>query len=163
MYNDLRELYFSGMKKDIATYVSKCLTCSKVKVEHPKPSGLLQQPEIPEWRWENITMDFITKLPRTSSGHDSIWVIMDRMTKCRLGKVSYVLRKKGKLAPRFVGPFEITERIGPVSYRLKLPQESSGVHDMYVSNLRKCLADETLLVLLGEIQIDTKLHFAENR
>ncbi|GKA07895.1 putative reverse transcriptase domain-containing protein [Tanacetum coccineum] len=65
------------MKKDIALYVSKCLTCSKVKVEHHKPSRLLQQPEIPEWKWEKITMDFITKLPRTSSGHDAIWVIVD--------------------------------------------------------------------------------------
>nr|GEW25104.1 reverse transcriptase domain-containing protein [Tanacetum cinerariifolium] len=62
-------------------YVSKCLTCSKVKVEHQKPSGLLQQPEIPEWKWKKITMDFINKLPRTRSGHDSIWVIVDRLTK----------------------------------------------------------------------------------
>ncbi|GKF98109.1 hypothetical protein Tco_0296892, partial [Tanacetum coccineum] len=53
-----------AMKKDIATYVSKCLTCSKVKVEHQRPSGLLQQPEIPEWKWDKITMDFITKLLR---------------------------------------------------------------------------------------------------
>ncbi|GKC90790.1 putative reverse transcriptase domain-containing protein [Tanacetum coccineum] len=82
MYYDLRGLYWwPGMKKDIAMYVSKCLTCSKVKAEHQKPSGLLQQPNIPEWKWENITMDFITKLPRTSSGHDSIWVIVDRLTK----------------------------------------------------------------------------------
>ncbi|GJX20380.1 putative reverse transcriptase domain-containing protein [Tanacetum coccineum] len=69
------------MKKDIAMYVSKCLTCSKVKAEHQKPSGLLQQPEIPEWKLENITMDFIDKLPRTSSGHESIWVIVNRLTK----------------------------------------------------------------------------------
>ncbi|GKD27041.1 putative reverse transcriptase domain-containing protein [Tanacetum coccineum] len=82
MYYDLRGLYWwLGMKKDIAMYVSKCLTCSKVKAEHHKPSGLLQQQEIPEWKWENITMDFINKLPRTSSGHDSIWVIVDRLTK----------------------------------------------------------------------------------
>nr|GEZ06706.1 reverse transcriptase domain-containing protein [Tanacetum cinerariifolium] len=66
MYYDLRGLYWwPKMKKDIAMYVSKCLTCSKVKAEHQKPSGLLQQPEIPEWIRENITMDFITKLPRT--------------------------------------------------------------------------------------------------
>ncbi|GJX70932.1 putative reverse transcriptase domain-containing protein [Tanacetum coccineum] len=82
MYYDLRGLYWwPRMKKDIATYVSKCLTCSKVKAEHQKLSRLLQQPEIPEWKWENITMDFISKLPRTSSGHDSIWVIVDRLTK----------------------------------------------------------------------------------
>ncbi|GJS86033.1 putative reverse transcriptase domain-containing protein [Tanacetum coccineum] len=70
-----------GMKKDIATYVSKCLTCSKVKVEHQRPSGLLQQQEIPEWKWDKITMDFITRLPRSSSRHDTIWVIVDRLTK----------------------------------------------------------------------------------
>nr|GFC72689.1 putative reverse transcriptase domain-containing protein [Tanacetum cinerariifolium] len=69
------------MKADIATYVSQCLTCAKVKAEHLKPSGLLQQPEIPEWKWENVTMDFVTGLPRTPCGYDSIWVIVDRLTK----------------------------------------------------------------------------------
>ncbi|GKA60124.1 putative reverse transcriptase domain-containing protein [Tanacetum coccineum] len=82
MYHDLRKLYWwPNMKADIATYVSKCLTCAKVKAEHQKPSGLLQQSEIPVWKWERITMDFITKLPRTPSGYDSIWVIVDRLTK----------------------------------------------------------------------------------
>ncbi|GJQ89946.1 putative reverse transcriptase domain-containing protein [Tanacetum coccineum] len=340
-----------GIKKDIATYVSKCLTCSKVKAEHQKPSGLLQQPEIPEWKWENITMDFISKLPRTSSGHDSIWVIVDRLTKsahflairedykierlarlyineivarhgvpvsiisdrdsyftsrfwqslqkalgtrldlstayhpetdgqsertiqtledmlracaidfggnwdthlplvefsynnsyhssvkcapfealygrkCRtpiawaevgeskligpeivqettdkivqikerlkaardrqksyadnrrkplefsvgdkvLLKVSPrkgVVRfgKRSKLSPRYVGPFEIVERVGPVAYRLRLPQELVGVHDTFhVSNLKKCLADVNLHVPLEEVKIDKKLHFSE--
>ncbi|GKE75783.1 putative reverse transcriptase domain-containing protein, partial [Tanacetum coccineum] len=75
------EAHKSRMKRDIATYVSECLTCAKVKAEHQRPSGLLQQPEIPEWKWENITMDFITKLPRTRSGHDAIWVVVDRLTK----------------------------------------------------------------------------------
>ncbi|GJT54233.1 putative reverse transcriptase domain-containing protein [Tanacetum coccineum] len=82
MYHDLRDMYWwPGMKRDIATYVSKCLTCSKVKAEHQRPSGLLQQPEIPEWKWDKITMDFITKLPRSKNGHDTIWVIVDRLTK----------------------------------------------------------------------------------
>ncbi|GKB67671.1 putative reverse transcriptase domain-containing protein, partial [Tanacetum coccineum] len=82
MYHDLRDMYWwPGMKMDIATYVSKCLTCSKVKDEHQRPSGLLQQPEIPEWKWDKITMDFITNLPRSKSRHDSIWVINDRLTK----------------------------------------------------------------------------------
>ncbi|GJW09365.1 putative reverse transcriptase domain-containing protein [Tanacetum coccineum] len=63
------------MKADIATYIGKCLTCSKVKVKHQKPSGLLVQPEIPQWKWEKITMDIITKLPKTSSGYDTIWMI----------------------------------------------------------------------------------------
>ncbi|GKC87651.1 putative reverse transcriptase domain-containing protein [Tanacetum coccineum] len=82
MHYDLRDLYWwPGMKRDIAEYVSKCLTCSKIKVEHQKPSGLLQQPEIPEWKWEKITMDLVTKLPKSSSGYDAIWVIVDRLTK----------------------------------------------------------------------------------
>ncbi|GJU23011.1 putative nucleotidyltransferase, ribonuclease H [Tanacetum coccineum] len=82
MYYDLRDLYWwPGMKRDIAEYVSRCLTCSKIKAEHQKPSGFLQQPEIPEWKWEKITMDFVTKLPKSSSGHDTIWVVIDRLTK----------------------------------------------------------------------------------
>ncbi|KAI3825909.1 hypothetical protein L1987_07638 [Smallanthus sonchifolius] len=82
MYQNLRSQYWwPGMKKDIALFVAKCLTCSKVKAEHQRPSGLLEQPEIPVWKWENLAMDFITKLPRTSSGYDSIWVIIDRLTK----------------------------------------------------------------------------------
>ncbi|GJR42901.1 putative reverse transcriptase domain-containing protein [Tanacetum coccineum] len=208
-----------------------------------------------------VAMDFVTKLPRTSSGHDTIWVIVDRLTKsahflpmredykmdrlarlylneivarhgvpisiisdrdscftsmfcvrcapfealygrkCRspimwagvgegqligpdyadkrrkplefsvgdyvLPKVSPwkgVVRfgKKEKLAPRFVGPFEIIEKVGPVAYRLDLPEELYGVHDTFhVSNLKKCLADPTLQVPLDEIQVDAKLNFVE--
>src|SRR3989337_1657386 len=73
--------WWPGMKKDIAKYFSECLTCLQVKAEHRKPPGLLVQPVMPEWKWERITLDFITKLPRTSSGHDTIWVIVDRLTK----------------------------------------------------------------------------------
>ncbi|GJW30486.1 reverse transcriptase domain-containing protein [Tanacetum coccineum] len=352
MYYDLRDMYWwPGMKKEIAIYVSKCLTCAKVKAEHQRPSGLLQQPEIPEWKWEKIAMDFITKLPRSSSGHDAIWVIVDRLTKSAhflairedysmeklarlyideivarhgvptsiisdrdgrftsrfwqtmqkalgtrldmstayhpqtdgqsertiqtledmlracvidfggswnihlpLAEFSYnnsyhssircapfealygrkcrspvlwaeigdsrligpelvqettdkvvVIRdrlkaardrqksyadnrrkpiefqvgdhvmlkvspwkgvvrfgKKGKLAPRFVGPFEILERIGSVAYRLRLPEELSSVHDTFhVSNLKKCLADANLHVPLDEIKVDKTLRFVE--
>ncbi|KAD4586631.1 hypothetical protein E3N88_24232 [Mikania micrantha] len=82
MYHDLKATYWwPNMKSDIATYVSKCLTCSMVKVGYQKPLGLLQQPEIPVWKWEQISMDFITKLPKTTSGCDTIWVIVDRLTK----------------------------------------------------------------------------------
>ncbi|GKA46920.1 putative reverse transcriptase domain-containing protein [Tanacetum coccineum] len=81
MYQDMKKLYWwPNMKADIATYVSKCLTCAKVKAEHQRPSGLLVQPEIPQWKWDNITMDFITKLPKSSQGYDTIWVIVDRLT-----------------------------------------------------------------------------------
>ncbi|GKB45746.1 putative reverse transcriptase domain-containing protein [Tanacetum coccineum] len=246
MYYDLRDRYWwSGIKKDIVEYVSKCLTCLKVKAEHQRPSGLLRQSEIPECKWEGIAMDFVTKLPRISSGHDTIWVIVDRLTKsahflpmcvdykmerlarlylneivarhdvpiliifdrdshspseCRspimwaevgegqlIGpelvqetteKISQIkdrlkaardhqksvvrFGKKGKLAPRFVGPFEIIEKVGPVAYRLDLPEELDGVHDTFhVSNLKKCLADPTLQVPLDEIQVDAKLNFME--
>ncbi|GJR78695.1 putative reverse transcriptase domain-containing protein, partial [Tanacetum coccineum] len=82
MYQDLKQLYWwPNMKENIATYVSKCLTCSKSKAEHQKPSGLLVQPEIPAWKWEKITMDFVTKLPKTTNGYDTIWVIVDHLTK----------------------------------------------------------------------------------
>ncbi|GJY31392.1 putative reverse transcriptase domain-containing protein [Tanacetum coccineum] len=82
MYQDMKKLYWwPNMKANIATYVSKCLTCAKVKAEHQKPSGLLVQPKIPEWKWDNITMDFVAKLPKLSQGYDTILVIVDRLTK----------------------------------------------------------------------------------
>nr|GEW28236.1 reverse transcriptase domain-containing protein [Tanacetum cinerariifolium] len=217
MNYDLRDRYWwPGMKKDIAEYVSKCLTCLKVKAEHQRPFGLLQQHEIPVWKWERKAMDFVTKLPRTSSGHD---IILDQLTKsahflpmredykmdrlarlyskeivarhgvpiliisnhdsrftsrkCRslvmwaevgegqfigpefvqetIEKISQIkdrlkaarvvcFGKKGKLAPSFVRPFEIIEKVGPVAYQLDLPEKLNGVHDtFYVSNLKKCL------------------------
>ncbi|GJS85486.1 putative reverse transcriptase domain-containing protein [Tanacetum coccineum] len=82
MYQDMKKLYWwPNMKADIATYVSKCSTCAKVKAELQRPSGLLVQPEIPQWKWDNITMDFITKLPKSPQGYETIWVIVDRLTK----------------------------------------------------------------------------------
>ncbi|GJX79970.1 putative reverse transcriptase domain-containing protein [Tanacetum coccineum] len=197
MYFNLQDLYWwPGMKKDIALHVSKCLTCSKVKAEHQKPSGLLQQPEILEWKWENITMDFIMKLPRTSSEHDAIWEttdkivqIKERLKATRDRQKSYVdnrrkplefsvgdkvllkvspwkgvvrFVKRSKLSPRYEGQFEVVERVGPVAYRLCLPQELGGIHDTFhVSNLKKCLADINLHVPLEEIKIDEKLRFVE--
>ncbi|GJT19505.1 putative reverse transcriptase domain-containing protein [Tanacetum coccineum] len=328
MYYDLRELYWwPGMKRDIAEYVSKCLTCSKIKAEHQKPSGLLQQPEIPEWKWEKLAMDLVTGLPKSSnykseklariyineivarhgvpvsiisdrdgrfashlwqslqkalgtrldmstayhpqtdgqsertiqtledmlracvmdfggswdthlplvefsynnSYHKSIkcapfealygrkcrspvmWAevgesrligpeivqettekilqIRKRLVTARDRQKKYADRrrkplefkvgdrvllkvspwkgvvrfgKKGKLAPRYVGPFEIVEHVGPVAYRLRLPQELSCVHDVFhVSNLKKCLAESDVQVPLEEIKVDDKLYFVE--
>ncbi|GJV78028.1 putative reverse transcriptase domain-containing protein [Tanacetum coccineum] len=298
------------MKANITTYVSKCLTCAKVKAEHPRPSGLLVKPEIPEWKWDNITMDFVTKLPKTSQGYDTIWVIVDRLTKSAIftlmretdpfnkiarmylkehlqtngqsertiqtledmlracaidfGKgwvnhlplveFSYnnsyhasikaapfealygrkchspvcwtkvreaqilgpeliqettekivqikqrmqaardrqksyadlkrkpmefqvrdkvmlkvspwkgVVRfgKRGKLNPRYVGPFKVLEKVGEVAYKLELPEELSRVHNTFhVSNLKKCHADEPLAVPLDGLHFDDKLHFVE--
>ena len=69
------------MKREVAEWVSKCLTCQRVKAEHQLPSGLLRPLKIPEWKWEHIAMDFVTGLPRTKTNHDAIWVIIDRLTK----------------------------------------------------------------------------------
>ncbi|GKE87198.1 putative reverse transcriptase domain-containing protein [Tanacetum coccineum] len=82
MYQDLKQLYWwPNMKAIIAEYVGKCLTCSRFKTKCQNPFGLLVQPKIPMWKWERITMDFITKLPKTSNEHNTIWVIVDRLTK----------------------------------------------------------------------------------
>nr|GEX67289.1 reverse transcriptase domain-containing protein [Tanacetum cinerariifolium] len=283
MYYDLKKLYWwPNMKVEIATYVSKCLTCAKVKIEYQKPSGLLVQQEIPQWKWENITMDFVTKLPKTASGQDTIWVIVDRLTKsahflpmreddtlekltrqylkkvvsmhgvpisiisdrdgrftikaapfealygrkCRspicwaevgdrqltgleiihettekivqikshipasrdrqksyanvrrkplefqvgdkvMLKVSPwkgVIRfgKQGKLNPRYIRPFKILEKVGTITYRLELPEQSSRVHStFYVSKLKKRMVDEPLVIPMDEIQVDDKLNFIE--
>nr|GEV61361.1 reverse transcriptase domain-containing protein [Tanacetum cinerariifolium] len=82
MYQDIRKLYWwPNMKAIIAEYVGKCLTCTRVKAECQKPSSLLVQTEIPTWKWEKITMDFVMKHPKTSSEHDTIWVTIDCLTK----------------------------------------------------------------------------------
>ncbi|KAG8473151.1 hypothetical protein CXB51_035096 [Gossypium anomalum] len=82
MYNDLkRQFWWPGMKRDISDFVSKCLICQQVKAEHQVPSGLLQLIMIPEWKWDRITMDFVSGLPLWSSKKDAIWVVVDRLTK----------------------------------------------------------------------------------
>ncbi|GAU40783.1 hypothetical protein TSUD_26630 [Trifolium subterraneum] len=82
MYHDLKKNYWwPNMKTEIAEFVSRCIVCQQVKIEHQKPTGPLQPLEIPEWKWEHITMDFVTGLPRNQKGEDSIWVIVDRLTK----------------------------------------------------------------------------------
>ena len=82
MYRTLKENYWwHGMKKEIAEFVSKCLSCQQIKAEHQYPAGTLQSLPIPEWKWEHITMDFVSGFPRTKKGHDSVWVIVDRLTK----------------------------------------------------------------------------------
>ncbi|GJW17953.1 putative reverse transcriptase domain-containing protein [Tanacetum coccineum] len=286
MYYDLRNRYWwPGMKNDIAEYVSKCLTCLKVKAEHQRPSGLLQQPEIPDYKMERLARLYLneifarhgvpisiisyrdsrftsrfwqsmqealgTRLDMSTAYHpqtdgqsertiqtledmlkayhasvrcapfealygrkcrspimwaevgegqlvgpelvqettEKISQIKDRLKAARDRQKSYankrrkplefsvgdyvllkvppwkgVVRfgKKGKLAPRFVGPFEIIEKVGPVAYRLDLPEELNGVHDTFhVSNLKKCLVDPTLQVPLDEILVDVKLNFME--
>jgi hypothetical protein len=82
MYQDLRQnFWWARMKREIAKYVSECDTCQRVKASHLKASGTLQPLPIPSWKWEDISMDFIVGLPNTSQKYDSIWVIIDRLTK----------------------------------------------------------------------------------
>lgn len=82
MYKDLRrQFWWIAMKREVGQYVTKCLTCQRVKAEHQRPSGLLKPLSIPIWKWENIAMDFVVGLPKTKQGHDAIWVIVDRLTK----------------------------------------------------------------------------------
>ena len=69
------------MKRDVSEFVTKCLVCQREKVEHQVPSGLLQSIRIPEWKWDRITMDFVVGLPLTGRKHDSVWVVVDRLTK----------------------------------------------------------------------------------
>nr|GEX79849.1 retrotransposon protein, putative, Ty3-gypsy subclass [Tanacetum cinerariifolium] len=116
-YQDLKKLYWwPNMKADIATFVSKYLTCAKVKAEHQKPSGLLQQPEIPEWKREKITMDFVLGLPRTPSGYDSIWVIVDCLTKSAHFlpmKKTDNIEKLNQLSPLCWSEVDDSQLIGP--------------------------------------------------
>ena len=82
MYQDLKmSFWWSGMKRDVSEFVTKCLVCQRVKAEHQVPSGLLQPTRIPEWKWDRITMDFVVGLPLTRRKHDSVWVVVDRLTK----------------------------------------------------------------------------------
>jgi hypothetical protein len=82
MYHDLKPLYWwTRMKREIAQYVSECDTCQRIKASHLKSAGALQPLSIPSWKWDDISMDFIVGLPNTFRHHDSIWVIVDRLTK----------------------------------------------------------------------------------
>ena len=82
VYHTIRPFYYwPGMKREIVEYVSRCAICQQVKAERKKPFGLMQPLPVPQWKWENITMDFVYKLPRTQNGFDGVWVIVDRLTK----------------------------------------------------------------------------------
>ena len=82
MYQDLRrQHYWSGTKRHVGDFVRQCLTCQQIKTEHQKPTGLLQPLEVVGWKWEHVTMDFVTHLPRTQQKHDAVWVIVDRLMK----------------------------------------------------------------------------------
>ncbi|KAJ9547046.1 hypothetical protein OSB04_019589 [Centaurea solstitialis] len=165
MYKGLKEHYWwPGMKRDIAIYVSKCLTCAKVKAEHQKPSGLLQQPEIPEWKWEQISMDFVTKLPKTKKGHDTIWPCSrerqgDSLVLVRVeGTVSFSLETKAGSVPFLNGGQLHVQFLkgsqGIVSWRIKAGMvatrhgSASGSEDSDLRDLIGSQVNEVLQQLL---------------
>ncbi|KAG8474723.1 hypothetical protein CXB51_031299 [Gossypium anomalum] len=227
LYHDLRELYWwPGLKREVTEFVEKCLTCQQVKAEHQLPSGLLQPVKIPLWKWERVTMDFVSGLPLTPTKKDSVWVVVDswedylplaefaynnsyqvlgpelvadtkdkvRIIRDRLkeasdGQKSYadlkrkeieysvgdmvflkispwkkILRfgKKGKLSLRFIRPYLVLKRVGPVAYQLELPPELDRIHDAFhVSILRRYRSDPTHVVPVVEIEVQPDLTFEE--
>nr|GEW19556.1 putative reverse transcriptase domain-containing protein [Tanacetum cinerariifolium] len=172
MYHDLKKLYWwPNMKAEIATYVSKCLTCAKVKIEYQKPSGLLVQLEIPQWKWENITMDSCQgrQLGKIQFGYADAkrkpleFQVGDKvMLKVSPWKGVIHFGERGKLNPRYIGPFKILAKVETIAYRLELPEQLSRVHSTFhVSKLKKCKADEPLAIPPDEIQVDDKLNFTE--
>ena len=105
MYRNLKQnFWWKRMKVDIAKYVASCGVCQQVKAEHKKSAGLLKPLEIPEWKWEHITMDFVVGLPRSPRGNDAIWVVVDRLTKC----AHFISMKTKNSAPDLV-PLYIRE------------------------------------------------------
>ncbi|GJU05852.1 putative reverse transcriptase domain-containing protein [Tanacetum coccineum] len=115
---------------------------------------------IPQWKWDNITMDFVTKLPKSSQGYDTIWVIVDRLTKSAIFMPMRETDPMDKLARMYLK--EVLKKVGAVAYKLELPQELNRVHNTFhVSNLKKCYSDDPLVVPLEGLQVDDKLHFVE--
>nr|GEU63022.1 hypothetical protein [Tanacetum cinerariifolium] len=177
-----------GMLADIATYVSKCLTCARVKAEHQRPSGLLVQPKILEWKWDNITMDFVMKLPNSSQGYETIWVIVGQLTKSAIFVPMRGTDPMEKLARMYLK--EIKQRMQAARDRQKSyadfkrkPMEfqigdrvmlkvspwkgvlrfgkRGKLNPRYVGPFKKCHADEPLVLLLDGLHFDDKLHFME--
>ncbi|GJT81653.1 putative reverse transcriptase domain-containing protein [Tanacetum coccineum] len=146
-----------NMKVIIAEYVGKCLTCSRVKAECQKPSDLLVQPEIPmSARDRQRSYANVRRKPLEFQVGDRV------MLKVSPRKGVILFGKRGKLNPRYIEPFKILERIGPVAYKLKLPEELRNVHNTFhVSNLKKCLSDESLVIPMKELRLDDKLNFVE--
>ncbi|GKC69031.1 putative reverse transcriptase domain-containing protein [Tanacetum coccineum] len=174
MYQDMKKLYWwPNMKADIATYVSKCLTCARVKDEHQRPSGLLVQPEIPEIDPRNNRKDrpdqaedascsgSTKELRRSETKADRVrgW---GQSYAQGLALESVRFGKRGKLNQRYVRPFKVLAKVRKVANRLELPQKLSRVHHTFhVSNLKRCYADEPLVMPLEGIHVDDKLQFVE--
>nr|GEY95138.1 putative reverse transcriptase domain-containing protein [Tanacetum cinerariifolium] len=141
MYQNMKRLYWwPNIKADIATYVSKCLTCAKVKAEHQRPSGLLVQPKIPEWKWDNITMNFVTKLPKSSQGYDTIWVIVDRRTKSAIFVPIRETEHMEKLARMYLKEVVASLDMG-TAYHLEIDGQNERTIQTLKDMLRACSID----------------------
>nr|GEU73018.1 hypothetical protein [Tanacetum cinerariifolium] len=135
-----------GMLADIATYVSKCLTCAKVKAEHQRTSGLLVQPKIPEWKRDNITVDFVTKLPKSSQGYDTIWVIVDRLTKSVIIVPMRETDPMEKLARMYLKEKSLQKALGTsldmsTAYHPETDRQSEKTIQTLEDMLRACVID----------------------
>ncbi|GJV29521.1 putative reverse transcriptase domain-containing protein [Tanacetum coccineum] len=180
LFGGLRDLIMLESHKSKYSIHPGCLTCAKVKAEHQKPSGLLQQRKY-----------YTSPVCWSEVGDAQLWVRIDSTNEEMIGvnqepelmaavvtensklgdkvvlKVSPwkgVVRfgKRGKLSPHYIGPFKILSRVGPVAYKLNSPRELQGIHNTFhVSNLKKCLSNEDLIIPLDEVRIDEKLHFIE--
>nr|GFA89132.1 putative reverse transcriptase domain-containing protein [Tanacetum cinerariifolium] len=134
--------WWPNMKAYIATYVSKCLTCAKVKAEHQRPSGLLVQPKIPKWKWDNITMDFVTKLPKSLQGYDIIWMIVDRLTKSAIFTPIRETDHMDKLARVYLKENALGTRLDmSTAYHPKTDGQSERTIQTLKDMLRACAID----------------------
>ncbi|XP_075515572.1 uncharacterized protein LOC142550219 [Primulina tabacum] len=200
MYRELkRNFWWNGMKRDVAVFVSKCQVCQQVKAEHQRPRGLLQPLEIPEWKWDHISMDFVVGFPKSRQvgekavvGPELVQITVDKVAVVReklkaaqdrqkswadlkrrpvefnVGEKAYVkvspmkgvvrFSKAGKLNPRYVGPFEILEKVGTLAYRLALPPNMSRIHNVFhVSQLRKYISDPSHVLEVEPLIIESNL------
>ncbi|GJZ53178.1 putative nucleotidyltransferase, ribonuclease H [Tanacetum coccineum] len=140
MYRDLKQYFWwNGMKQDVATFVSKCMTCQQVKIEHQRASGLLQPLEIPVWKWDEISMDFVTGLPTTQKRHDAIWVVTAWYT------TSIVSGRDPKFTFSFLR--KITESLGIVLSQYSISPQTEGLserdHSALEDMLRACALEWT--------------------
>nr|GEW92278.1 hypothetical protein [Tanacetum cinerariifolium] len=181
MYQDLKKLYWwPNMKANIATFVSKCLTCAKEALQKALRTQLnLSTAYHPELDVQKLIQEATKKIVQiknqllTLKSRQKSYADVKRkpigfevgdMVMLKVSPWKGVIRfgKLGKLSLWYIRPFKIIERIGPVAYKLELPEKLRGIHNtFYVSNLKKCLADENLVIPLKEIQLDDKLHFIE--